>query len=183
MLDTIIKAAFETEGTLAVGAPVTVEEVSVSLFSGEVLVSGLSVAGEPGGRFPEALRVTRLRARADPWSLAGGRLSLGEVTADGVVLYLELGGAGLSLARLGRRAGGAGGRALSIERLRVEDARVSALILGRTRTLALPDLELERFGPGTGLGDAVQVLLAALAERALEAVRGQGTGQRRRRRL
>lgn len=183
MLGTMIKEAFEREGTRVVGAPVTVEEVSFSPFSGEVVVSGLAVAGETGARFPQTLRVARLRAKADPWSLAGGGLRLGEVTADGVDLFLELGSAGSNLARLRRRAGDAGEGAptLSVESLSVEHARVNAFVFGRARTLTLPAFRVD--SRGEGLGGAVRTLLAALAGRALGAVRRGGTGQRRRRRL
>lgn len=183
MLGTMIKEAFEREGTKVVGAPVTVEEVSFSPFSGEVVVLGLAVAGEEGGRFPQTLRVARLRAKADPWSLAGGGLRLNDVTADGVDLFFELGAAGSNLARLRRRAGDAGGDApaLSVESLSVERARVSAFVFGRARTLTLPSFRVVSLEEG--LGGAVRSLLAALAGRALGAVRRGGAGQRRRRRL
>lgn len=146
MFDSMIKEGLEKEGSLILGVPVRVAAASVSPFSGQAVIEGLTIG------VPAAVKVARLAARTS----LSSPFDLGEVAADGVDVILELGRGGSNLGRL-RRGMGQGTSPLTIRRLVVRNASVGAKLYGRAASFPLPELILDR----VDLRGLVEALIAA----------------------
>jgi uncharacterized protein involved in outer membrane biogenesis len=74
----------------ALGRTVTVESLRVSPgLPARVALRGLRVANIEGGTRPEMIVLSRLDATVAPWPLLRGRVALSDVSAAGLVLFLE----------------------------------------------------------------------------------------------
>ena len=174
MFGSMIKEGLENEGSRLLGVSVRVASAAASPFSGQLTVQGLTVANPPGFRGPEALRIARLEAVAS----LSAPLDLGEVVADGVDVYLEIGRSGSNLGRLKRGMERGHGAGLSIRRLLVRNGAVQARLFGRTATFPLPDLVIDR----VDLRGLVRALAAAAlgeARKRRARVKGMARGRKR----
>jgi len=186
-LNRVIRSAVETYGPQATKSEITLGSVNVSPFSGNASLSNLVVGNPQGFKTPSAFKLGAMRMSLDVRSLLSDRVSIREIVITAPEVTYEPGPGGSNLAVLQKNVdaytgGGAagpapspgaqkGGKAVTIDRLRIEKAKlnVSAIPLkGEPLTLALPDIELKDIGKG-GQGAS----LADVLERVLEEVNRQ----------
>lgn len=174
MFGSLIKDSLEKEGSKLLGTAVRVAAASISPFSGQLSVESLTAANPPGFRSPEAFRIARLEAVAS----LSAPLDLGEVVADGVDVFLELGRAGSNLARLKRHMAAGEVPSLTIRRLLVRNGSVRATLFGRAAAFPLPELVLDRVDL-RGVALALAGAAVAEARKRASRVRAMPRGRRR----
>ncbi len=183
-LDAIVERAIEDAGTRALGVPVRVASVDVSLSEGRATVRGLAVANPEGFSSQPAFRFDELRVTLDPASL-GSRapLVLKEVSVAGPVVRYELDAAGRANVEVirdeaerrgstpepappgGAEASGPPLR-LSIRHLAVAEGVVDAdttALGGEEKRVELPALEMRDVGGRGGVPPAEIARRVALA--------------------
>lgn len=92
-----IEWAIEREGSRALGAPVSLENVDLALLRGSASIEGLRLGGAGGPSSPTQPPIAswdRLEIRLDPLQLFSGRIHLPEVSLRGPSLWLERDAAG-----------------------------------------------------------------------------------------
>lgn len=167
MFGSMIKEGLEKEGSLILGAPVRIAGASVSPFSGQATIEGLTIGA------PAAVKAARLTAQTS----LSSPFDLGEVVAEGVDVVLELGRGGSNFARL-RRGMREGATALTIRRLVVRNASVQAKLYGRAVTFPLPELILERVDL-RGLVEALAAAALGEARKRFWRLRSRPKGRKR----
>lgn len=89
-LGPIVKRVVESIGGKALGAPVTIETVSLSPFSGAGQIEGLVVANPEGFRSANAFSLGRVGIDVDLKSLRGARTVINEILVDAPEITLEM---------------------------------------------------------------------------------------------
>ncbi|MDZ7827514.1 MAG: hypothetical protein U5R48_17645 [Gammaproteobacteria bacterium] len=150
-LNGIVRSSVESVGPTYTGTTVTLEEVDLSLFSGEGELRGL-VVGQPEGYEGEpAFRLASIRIALEPSSLLEDTILIRELVIDGAEINALVRGAreqpaGNPRSRRGSHGSvGAGGRA---DRRQAGDHRPP----GARRYLGHGPRRLPAAGPGTGPG-------------------------------
>lgn len=80
---TLLERAIETYGSRYLGAPVTVDEVTVSLGEGSAAISGLVIENPPGFSGPPAFRLNDVRMILNTDQISSELIALQEITVDG----------------------------------------------------------------------------------------------------
>ncbi len=194
----VVKKAVEYVGPRLLGAPVSLDEAEVSLFSGEGELRGLFVGNPPGFDSPMALEAASLSLSVDRSSFASDVLVVRSLSLSGPRLTYERSGSGSNLETLlanARRAAGSedkahaarqgdggepgGEQKLIIDDFRITDASLALAVSGMSGPLAtvpLPDIHLSGIGReegGVPPSRVVEAVLGAVARGAAQAVGSQ----------
>ncbi len=192
-LGAIVKSGLEKYGSKMLGAPVKVELVTLSPFSGRGAVRGLVIGNPPGFRSPSAIEARRIAVALDVRSLLGhGRVLIKDVEIEAPRLTVELGKGGTNLQQLERNldayapsdkkeAQKTQGRPFEIARLRVTGAQAEAVVPqlngGKPLETKVPDLELTGIGAKPGGATAAQAAKEVLHALVAAAVKSAGGPQ------
>lgn len=186
-LDSLVKSGLETYGSRILKAPVTVGRVSLSPFSGEGALHGLTIGSPAGFSEPYVLKVDAVRVRLEPKSLTTPRVVIREVAIEGPELRYERGPSGSNLDALQRNAqayaaseepagktaakGQAPSKKVVIERFTARGGKAVLNVFGARAEVSLPDVSASGIGEGGGTtpAQAAQRLLGALSQAALQA--------------
>lgn len=91
MKDKLVKTGVEKGGTFALGTPVTLQEASLTLKTGNLTLTGLDVANPEG--FTKASHITQIgeiSVQLDPQTATSDLVVIDHATVDGLALNLEL---------------------------------------------------------------------------------------------
>ena len=183
-----IKAAVETYGPRIVGAPVTVDAVILTPWSGKGVVKGVVIGNPPGFKGPHALRVGSVELSVKLSSLASDTVVVEDLVVRDPDLAYELSSGGSNLAALQKNAEAAAGgpskgagsagpsKALLIKHLLITGGQVSveAGPLGGGK-VALPAVELKNLGgKGRTAAETVSQVMGGLTGAAQKAVSNIG---------
>jgi len=196
-LDAIVASLIESEGSKAMGTPVSVSGVEIDLRGGAAVIAGLNVANPPGWTAPNAFELDRVSVDIDLSSLKTPVIVLSEVDIDEVRIAYEmrangannlqdlLGGIESGSADDAGPTGDSGGSdillridSLEFEGLkaaaRIEDPRSPGEI--KEQQLTLPELDMT--GVGGSAGAPPQQVAAAIgremAREVIEATAKKG---------
>lgn len=194
-MNRVIRSAVVTYGPQATKSEIRLGGVHVSPFSGKVTLSNLVVGNPQGFKTPSAFELGAMRVSLDPMSLLSDKIAIHEIVITAPEITYELGPGGSNIVGLQKNVGqftGAGaatagtkspqtqggGKRVTIDRLRVENAkvRVSAAVLkGESVTVPLPNLDLkdigkEKGGEGASLASVVEMVLKEVNRNAAKAV-------------
>jgi uncharacterized protein involved in outer membrane biogenesis len=176
-VDFIVKAAIERVGSDVTQTEVTVEEVEISLTSGEGTIRGL-VIGHPEGFEERVMRIGEARIVLDIGSLTSDTIVIKEISVTVPEVTVEISGAGTNVSRLQEnlaQAGGGGGspsggnpedeKKLVIEHVVLADGRVDLKAAGIDRGVGanLPTITLTDIGKDSGGADPAEVAKVILA--------------------
>jgi uncharacterized protein involved in outer membrane biogenesis len=193
-LDRGIKAAVEEYGPRFTGSSVTLDSVSVSPFSGEGSMSGLTVGNPEGFQAPSAFRLDDINIALDTESLTGDVIVIERLHVGGPEITFEVGRNGSNLKALQRNVARAAGadqkpaeeeqsgpeRKLVIRDFVLANTRLSysnPMLGSETATVTMPDLHLTGIGEKAGgvtAAEAVKQILAAVNRQAVQAVANSG---------
>lgn len=183
-VDSIVKAAIERVGSDVTQTEVTVDEVEISLTSGEGIIRGL-VIGHPEGFEERIMRIGEARIVLDIGSLTSDTIVIKEISVTAPEVTVEVSGAGTNVSRLQKnlaQAGGGGSSAggnpedekkLVIDRVTLAEGRVDLKAAGLERGVGanLPTITLTDIGKDSGGADPAEVAKVILA--AVSAAAGQ----------
>jgi uncharacterized protein involved in outer membrane biogenesis len=188
-LDGAIKRGVETVGPMVAKVPITLEGVSLSLFSGSGKVKGLFVGNPEGYKTPSAIRVGQASLSLQPGSVFADKVIIKsvQVEAPEVTFETDLKGNNLSklLANVQAATGGSepsgakgkgSGKKLQVNEFLIRNGKLNVSIpgLGKSATVPLPEIHLTNLG--TGPDGITAAELAALVLQAIEKEAVQASG-------
>ncbi len=196
-VDSIVKAAIERVGSDVTKTTVSVDGVSISLRSGEGVVSGLTI-GHPEGFEERVMRIGEARIVLDIGSLTSDTIIIKEITVTAPQVTVEVNRGGTNVSRLqdtlsqGSAGDGAAStgddhpenkKKLIIERIAIADGRVDlkAAELERGVGADLPSITLNDIGKdggGAKPAEVAKVILAAVSAAASQAAIRSGVLQK-----
>lgn len=183
----LVRDAVVTYGPAAIGAPITVGEVTVSVIDGRAGLRNLVIGNPEGFKSDHALSLGEVRVALDIMSLFSNRIVIDEVTVVAPEITYELARGGSNIAVLQRNAEQtaaalgatdepASDIRLLIRELNITDGKVTlaaAMLGGKGLTVALPDIHKENIGAGDDgatPADAVKEIMALVSVAVTEAV-------------
>ncbi len=86
-----IRKAVTTIGPMVTKTPVTLEDVSVNLFSGNISLKGLVVGNPDGFKTEAAMKLAEVRLSVDPLSVFSKTIHVKQVYVDGAEAWYEAG--------------------------------------------------------------------------------------------
>ncbi len=180
-----IKSAVVTYGPRILGAPVALDAVILTPWSGKGMIKGLEIGNPPGFKGPRALRVGSVELQVKLSSLASDTIVVESLVVRDPELAYELGPGGSNFARLQKNAEGAagspapsqtgGGKSLLIRELRVTGGKVGVSAAGQGATVSLPSVALSNLGgKGRTPAQAASEVMRAITGAATKAVSNIG---------
>lgn len=88
-IDSIVSSSIEEIGTEMTGTAVTVENVSISPFSGSGTISGFSVANPDGYSQENAVTIDNFSITLEPFTLFSDEIIINQVTITDASVYVE----------------------------------------------------------------------------------------------
>lgn len=88
-VDSMVKSNIEQIGGEMTGTRVTVDDVSISVFSGQGIINGLRVYNPEGYQTEHALTVEDFSIKLDLWTLLSDMIMIEEVIISGPVVFVE----------------------------------------------------------------------------------------------
>lgn len=195
-LDSAIKKGVETFGPQVAQVPVTLDKVSLSLFSGSAALRGLAVGNPEGYKTTNAMSLGLASVSVSPGSIFSDKIVVKSIRLEAPQVTFEFGPGGNNLQRIQKNleaftGGGATnqapateakappeskpGKKLQVDEIVITGGKVTlaAAALGGTVLEApLPEIHLEKLGQGpegiTG-AELGKVILSKLNEEALKA--------------
>jgi hypothetical protein len=168
-LGKVVRAGVETAGPKVTGTPVTLQDVSLSPFSGRGTLRGLVIGNPEGYQTPSAFALEELTFQVDPGSLRGAVVVVDEVIIRGPQITYEMGLGESNISAIQKhieslvpkRQPGAPepapsegeSKRIMIRHFLLEGAQVNVsakLLQGKALTLPLPPLELRDIGTAEG---------------------------------
>ena len=199
LLDKAIKTGVETFGPKLTKVDVTLQSVSLSLFSGSGTIKGLLVGNPPGFKTPSAIKVGAARLSLKPRSLLSDKIVIKSINVQGpeITFETDLKSNNLKkiLANVQETTGGGAQEpakprepaqpkeAKPAKKFEVDDfvisggkVHVSVTALGgQSATIPLPDIHLQALGTGPeGItpGELAKLVLEAVEKGATKAAAG-----------
>lgn len=194
----IIKTGVETMGPKILGAPVTLEKVSLRPLSGIGELNGFVIGNPEGFKTPSAVELDRINVKVDMASLRTDTVRIKAIEIEGPRITVE-GLKGENLKKIQENAGAYGGtadeeseselveeesedaapaRKVVIEKLTIADGKLNyAPVLGKSIPIALPRIELTGIGESEGgmaLKDVIVLVFGSLDDAIVGAVKGVG---------
>jgi hypothetical protein len=194
-LDSLIKAAVEKVGSKITQVEVQLDEVEVSITSGQGTLRGLTVGNPKGFETENAFRLGEISLKIDVGTVTKDTVVIKEIliSAPQVTYELGTGGSNIDVIRrnvaafmAAQRTGSEGeskpkngddeGRKLIIEDLYVRDGKVrvsASMLKGKTLSASIPNIHLTDIGKkkgGATPGEVVDKVIGAIGQGTQKAV-------------
>lgn len=187
-LDALAKQGIESIGTRMCQAPVTVEDVDLSPFSGEGELDGLVVGNPEGYHTESALELKSIQVSIEPSSVRSDTLVIREVAVDSLLMTWEGGLRESNLTQLKENIEAympasdeaaedeGAARKVIIDRFAFRNGQVRLSLkaaLGKSVTVSLPELELTDIGRKSGgitVAEAAEQIFTQLYTAVVEAM-------------
>ena len=187
-LGTVIHLGVERAGPMLLGVETRLDDADASLFRGKVSLSGLHVANPEGFSSDTFLEADEIRVGANILALRQNEIHIREIILDGPEITYEHTGKksniGVFLERLEgeeteeddaepdepEEEGEA--RKLKVDLIRITDAKVHVVLLGKKVNLTLGSIELRNLADADGNGIPPKQILRAVLENILSQVKG-----------
>ena len=197
-IDSIIKTAVEDVGSEATKTKVTLNEVKLSITSGEGALRGFRMTNPAGFKTAEAMRFGEVSVKVDTDSVTKDVIVIKEVVIAAPQITYELAGGGSNIQTIQKNvdafaksmgAGGGGqqpaeksdgGKKVIIEHLYVRDGKIgvsAAFLAGKQMNVPLPNIHMTDIGKKKGGASPAEVadqLLSKISQAATGAVSGLG---------
>lgn len=163
-LNSIIRSAVETYGPQATKSEVRLGGVNVSPLSGNAQLSDLFVGNPKGFKTPSAFKLGGIHVALEVSSLMSDKVVIYDIIITSPEITYELGPGGSNLKALqknveeftgggkGKDAGGGpaekNGKKVTIDRLRVQNAKLIVRAGDQVTTVELSDIEIRDIGKG-----------------------------------
>lgn len=196
-LNSIVKNGVTAFGPEVIKAPIQLDGVSLSAFSGSGELRGLVIGNPEGFKTPHAVKLGTAILQVKPASLLGDKIVVQSIKADGAEITFEgsLGSSNLGkiqenvdayvAALLGPadKSGktekqSAPGKKLQVDELIISNAKINlsmTLLGGKSATIPLPEIKLTGLGQGTdGItpAEVIKVVMREVMSKTTTAVIG-----------
>ncbi|MDD5458320.1 MAG: AsmA family protein [Phycisphaerae bacterium] len=92
-----IKVGVQTQASKALGVPVTLKNVDLSILGGKLELNGLDVGNPEGFGYPHLLKLNQTKVAVDIGSLTSDTVQIKQILLDGMEVYFEQKGLGSNL--------------------------------------------------------------------------------------
>jgi len=192
-LNRVVKATVETIGPKALGAPVALENVNISIFSGKGTLSGLRIGNPEGFKTDSAFELGRLLVEFDTSTLKSDVIHIREIIIEAPTITFEgLKGGNIKqleqnvTAFAGKREeeieeAGADDKAERPKKVVIDHLQLTGGLLnyaplwGISIAIPLPDIEMKNVGEASGgvtVASVVAQILAQIDDVAVGAIDG-----------
>lgn len=178
-LGDLSRSVSEKVATKALGVPVTIDRVEVSLPQKKAVVSGITVDNPPGFKGPYAVKVRQVDIGLN--TVSERLIDFSDIVVRGTDVQLEVtpGGTNLMALRAGMKkvdepakADAPSKLAVRIANLALEEGtvhpRITLPMAGEVKSMALPNIKLTNIGQKSGgitATDAIQQIWAQLSQK------------------
>jgi len=187
MVDSIAKTAVERAGSQALGVDTRVDSVSLHLFRGEAIVSGIVISNPKGCETPHLMKTGSLEAAVDIGSLFTDTVVIRKFEIDGLDMNIEqpkLGATNVTTLLDNIKASGgsqpeekkeASGKKFKVDHISVRNvvAHIQVLPIGGKATLfdvKVPEIQMDNVTSDNAAGVAMPELMRRLIPAILMAV-------------
>jgi len=189
----IIKQTVETLGPKMTQTSVKLDNVDLSLTSGEGRMSGLVVGNPTGFTTPTSMKLGEIGVKVDTSTVTKDTIVIREVLIRAPEITYEYGSGGDNITAIKKNvdsymgpgsgsaakksSGDEPGKKLIIESLRIQDGKVTAAAMGQQVNAALPAIQLRDIGKksnGATVAEVVEQVLAALQKQVASVASQQG---------
>jgi hypothetical protein len=178
-LGPMVKAGIETLGPKIIKVSVHLDSVSLSPFSGQGTLRGLTLGNPEGFKSPNALKVEGFSISVQPATIFFNKVVVNAILIEGIEINAE--NMGNNLSKLMENIGSSSGASSSKRRYQVDELMIrggkinifTGAMSERGVSIPLPDIELKDLGKdGSGLSadELAQKLMAAVLEKAIPAI-------------
>lgn len=198
-IDDLLKLGIEKAGTEALQAPVTIQKLKISMFSGAGTIDGLEIGTPAGFSVPCSLRINKADIAINTSASKEDRIVIQHIRFNEPDIHLEVGPGGTNLSQIAKNARATADSVapssvtapapaspatpeknlkLQVDELLITGAKVNAsagLLPGAKGSVTLPEIKLTGLGAGPeGLTPAelTAVILSKLSEEATKAGAG-----------
>ena len=192
-LNSIVKNGVTAFGPEVIKAPIQLDGVSISAFSGGGEIRGLIIGNPEGFKTPNAVKLGIASLQLKPASVLSDKIVVQSIKADGAEITFEgsLGSSNLGkiqenvdayvAALLGpadKDKKAAPGKKLQVDEIIISNAKINlslTLLGGKSATIPLPDIKLTNLGQGAdGItpAEVIKVVLKEVMTKTTTAVTG-----------
>ncbi len=180
-LNSIVKHGVTAFGPEVIKAPIQLDGVSLSAFSGSGELRGLVVGNPAGFKTPHAVKLGTARLQVKPMSLLSDKVIVQSLKADGAEITFEGSLSGSNLGKIQENVDAyvaallgaakdkpsAPGKKLQVDELIISNAKINlslTLLGGKSTTIPLPDIKLTNLGQGAEGVTPAEVIKVVLKE-------------------
>lgn len=194
-INPIVKSGVEKAGPVILKAPVTLDAVNISFFSGSGELKGFTIGNPAGYKTTHAFSMDRLKIDLDVKSVTSDKIHIKNIIINSPSVIFEGGFGKSNLSQLQANAAeftgssGAGdkkeissegGKKLLIDHVLIDNGSISVsmgILQGQELTVPLPKIELKDIGKekDANISDVLGEILAAVNKAAIPAVQ-KGVG-------
>ncbi len=192
-LNSIVKSGVVAFGPEVIKAPIQLDGVSISAFSGGGELKGLVIGNPEGFKTPHAVKLGVASLQVKPMSLLGDKVVVQSVKADAAEITFEgsLGSSNLGkiqenvdayvaslLGPASKDGKKSPGKKLQVDEIVISNAKINlsmTLLGGKSATIPLPDIKLTNLGQGAdGItpAEVIKVVMAEVMTKTTTAVTG-----------
>ena len=192
-LNTIVKNGVTSFGPEVIKAPISLDGVSISAFSGGGEIRGLVIGNPEGFKTPNAVKLGTASLQVKPMSLLGDKVVVQSVKADGAEVTFEGSLSGSNLGKIqenvdayvasligaaDKEKKSAPGKKLQVDELTISNTKINlslTVLGGKSATIPLPDIKLTGLGQGEqGItpAEVIKVVLKEVMTKTTAAVGG-----------
>ena len=195
-INPIVKSGVEKAGPVILKAPVTLDAVNISFFSGSGELKGFSIGNPEGYKTAHAFNMDRLKIDIDVKSVTSDKVHIRNIIINSPNIIFEGSFGKSNLSQLQANAAefsgagndggkkeseGEGGKKLIVDHVLIDNGSISVsmgILQGQKLTVPLPKIELNDIGKDkdASISDVLGEILAAVNKAVIPAVQS-GVGE------
>lgn len=191
-INTIVKKGVEKAGTMILKAPVTLDRVKISFFSGSGMLEGFTIGNPEGYKTDYAFKINKLNVKLDVGSVTSDKIHIKNIFIDSPKIVYEGSLAESNIKQLQNNAmaftgtggsdngesgvgenpdqdlnPGAKGKKLQIDHIKIQNGTISVsigILKGKKLTIPLPTIELKDIGKekDANISDVLEEILGSI---------------------
>ena len=181
-LNTIVKNGVTAFGPEVIKAPIQLDGVSISAFSGAGELRGLVVGNPEGFKTPNAVKLGTASLQVKPMSLLGDKIHVQSIKADAAEITFEGSLSGSNLGKIqenvdayvaalvgpaDKSKSSGPSKKLQVDELIISNAKINlsmTILGGKSATVPLPDIKLTNLGQGADGVTPAEVIKVVMKE-------------------
>lgn len=184
-LNSIVKRGVVAFGPEVIKAPIQLDGVSISAFTGGGEIKGLVIGNPEGFKTPNAVKLGVASLQVKPMSLLGDKIVVQSVRADAAEITFEgsLGSSNLGkiqenvdayvasllgpASKDGKTDKKSAGKKLQVDEIVISNAKINlsmTILGGKSATIPLPDIKLTNLGQGADGVTPAEVIKVVMGE-------------------
>lgn len=195
-LNSMVKQGVVTFGPEVIKAPIQLDGVSISAFSGKGELTGLVVGNPEGFKTPNAVKLATASLQVNPASLLADKIIVQSIKADGAEITFEGSLSGSNLSKIQENVDAyvasllgpaskdkkSAGKKLQVDELIISNAKINlsmTILGGKSATVPLPEIKLTNLGQGAdGVtpAEVIKVVMKDVMGKTTTAVTGYLSG-------